>query len=167
MTVDEGSMPAQQRVGGDEAMAPALFGQEPGQGCEHGTIWPGETWSGDLSAQDRDFLPEHQDLGVLVSLPAREQFDPAEELAQDEVEESECHGRTSSRGSTADAKPHVNLGDDVSGTYTLWFADGRGTTAVPRTLQRAGLVDIRPTSTAQDNHARTSIRQYQFKDTPG
>jgi hypothetical protein len=83
---------------GDEAVVSALLGKEPGQGCEDGTIRPGGTWPGDLSAQHRDFLPEHQDLGVLGGLPAGEQCEPAEELAQDQVEESECHGRTSSRG---------------------------------------------------------------------
>ncbi len=48
-----------------------------------------------------------------------EQCEPAEELAQDQVEESDRHGRTSSLLSGPDAKPQVNLEDDDSGTYTL------------------------------------------------
>jgi hypothetical protein len=102
-------MPAQ-RVGGDEAMVSALLGQDPDQGCEDGPVWPRGTGPGDLSAQHRNLVSQHQDLGVLGGLPASEQLEPAEELAQDQVEESERHGRTSSLLSGSDAKPHVKLG---------------------------------------------------------
>jgi hypothetical protein len=74
-------------------------------------------WTGDLSAQHRDLLPEHEDLGVLGDLPASEQLEPAQELTQNQVEESELHGQTSSPASRAAAKPHVKLTDDISGTY--------------------------------------------------
>ena len=54
-------------------------------------------------------------------------MEPAEELAQDQVEESERHGRTSSPSSGSDAKPYVKLIGDISGTHTfdplLFFAD--------------------------------------------
>src|SRR5207248_9712409 len=52
-----------------------------------------------------------------TGLPAGEECEPAEELSQDQVEESECHGRRSSRASSSDAKPHVNIMDEVSGTH--------------------------------------------------
>jgi hypothetical protein len=51
--------------------------------------------------------------GVLGGLAAGKQCEPAEELAQDQVEESERHGQTSSPLSGTDAKPHVKLIDDV------------------------------------------------------
>ena len=54
-----------------------------------------------------------------TGLPAGEECEPAEELSQDQVEESECHGRRSSRASSSDAKPHVNIMDEVSGTHRV------------------------------------------------
>ena len=50
-----------------------------GQGCQDGPVWPGKAWTGDLSAQHRDLLPEHEELGVLGGLPASEQFEPAQD----------------------------------------------------------------------------------------
>jgi hypothetical protein len=49
-------------------------------------------------------------LCVLGGLPAGEQCEPGEDLTQAQLAQSERHGRTSSRDSTTDAKPHVNLG---------------------------------------------------------
>jgi hypothetical protein len=40
-------------------------------------------------------------------------LEPAKELAQDQVEESECHGRTSSPAFHLAAKPPLNLRDDT------------------------------------------------------
>jgi hypothetical protein len=62
------------------------------------------------SAQD------HQPVEQLTTSGANHR-EPAEELAPDQVEESIRHGRTSSRASNRDAKPQVDLGDDISGTY--------------------------------------------------
>jgi len=100
-------------------MVLVLLGQEPGQGCEDGPVWPGGTRSGDLSAQHHDFMSQHEQLGVLGRLSASKQCKPVEELTQDQVQESECHGWRSSRASSTDAKPHVNIMDEVSGTHRL------------------------------------------------
>jgi hypothetical protein len=45
----------------------------------------------DRSAQDRDLLSQHEDLGVLGRLLAGQQREPAGELAEDELEQSKCH----------------------------------------------------------------------------
>ncbi len=57
---------------GDEPVVLALFWEQPGQGREDGSVWPGGTRSGDpyLAAQHRDFMAEHEQLGVLGRLPA-------------------------------------------------------------------------------------------------
>ena len=102
-------------------MVLVLLGQEPGQGCEDGPVWPGGTRSGDLSAQHHDFMSQHEQLGVLGRLSASKQCKPVEELTQDQVQESECHGWRSSRASSTDAKPHVNVMDEVSGTHNLRY----------------------------------------------
>jgi hypothetical protein len=91
-------MPAQQGVGGDQALVAALLWEEPGQGGEDGTVWPGGARSGDLPAQHRDFVPSHEQFSVLGGLLASEQCEPAKELTQDRVEESKCHGCSSFAG---------------------------------------------------------------------
>jgi hypothetical protein len=62
-------MPAQQRIGSDEAMISALPWQEPAQRREDGPVWLGGTWSGDLPAQHRDLVSQHEQLGVLDACP--------------------------------------------------------------------------------------------------
>jgi len=84
-------MPAQQRVGGDEAMVSVLPWEESAQCRENGSVWPGGARSGDLAAQHRDFVPQHEQLGVLGCLPASEECEPAEELTRAQVEESKRH----------------------------------------------------------------------------
>jgi membrane associated rhomboid family serine protease len=90
-------------------MASALLGEQPGQRCEYDAVWPGEVWPGDLPAQHRHLVSEHEELGVLGRLPAGQQCEPAEELAEDQVEQSQRHDWRSSRISASDAKPQVPL----------------------------------------------------------
>jgi len=66
-------------------------------------------WPGDLPAQHRHLVSEHEDLGVLGRLPAGQQCEPAGELAEDEIEQSQRHDWRSSRTSATDAKPQVNV----------------------------------------------------------
>jgi hypothetical protein len=61
------------------ALRPDATVPAPGQGCQDGPVWPGKAWTGDLSAQHRDLLPEHEELGVLGGLPASEQSEPAQD----------------------------------------------------------------------------------------
>ena len=68
-------------------MVSALRGQQPGQCREDGSVRPGWAWSGDLSAQDRDLMAEHEDLGVLGRLLAGRECEPPGELTEDEVEQ--------------------------------------------------------------------------------
>jgi hypothetical protein len=75
-----------QPIGQQPQLVAALLGQEPGQGCEDGTVWPGGTRPWDLSAQHRDLVSQHQNLGIVGGLSAGEQCEPAEELAQDQIE---------------------------------------------------------------------------------
>jgi hypothetical protein len=65
--------------------------QEPGQHCQDravGPVWPGP---GDLTAQDRDFMSEHQDLGVLRRLAAAQQEQPAEDPEHDQIQKAKRH----------------------------------------------------------------------------
>ncbi len=68
-------------------MVSTLRGQQPGQCRGDGSVRPRRAWSGDLSAQHRDFMAEHEDLGVLGCLPAGQEREPPRELTEDEVEQ--------------------------------------------------------------------------------
>jgi hypothetical protein len=102
-------VPAQQRLRRDESMAPMLHGEQSGQRREHGAIWPGGAWPGDLPAQRGDLMSEYEDLGVLGRLAAGEQSEPGDELAEDEVEQSQRHDWRPSRTSTAEVKRRSTL----------------------------------------------------------
>jgi hypothetical protein len=97
---DQLAMPAQQGLRCHEPMVSTLGGEQSGQRREHGAVWPGGAWAGDLTAQDRDLMSEYEDFGVLGRLLAGQQREPAEELAEDEVEESQRHDWRSSRTSS-------------------------------------------------------------------
>jgi hypothetical protein len=64
-------------------------------------------------------VSQHEDLGVLGRLLAGQQREPAEELAEDEVQESECHDRQSSWTFSPAAKATGQPDDDVLGTHKL------------------------------------------------
>jgi hypothetical protein len=66
---DQGSMPAQQGVRGDQAMRSALPSEESAQRRQDGPVWPGRTRSGDLSAQHGDVVSQHEQLCVLEVCP--------------------------------------------------------------------------------------------------
>jgi hypothetical protein len=97
---DQLAMPAQQGLRCHEPMVSTLGGEQSGQRREHGAVWPGGAWAGDLTAQDRDLMSEYEDFGVLGRLLAGQQREPAEELAEDDVEESQRHDWRSSRTSS-------------------------------------------------------------------
>src|SRR6266540_2766783 len=97
-------------------MALALAGKQSGQRREDGPARPGERWPGDLSAQHRDLMSQHEDLGVVGRLAAG-QAKPADELTEAQIEESERHGWRSSRASATGAKPQVNPMEEVFGTH--------------------------------------------------
>jgi hypothetical protein len=62
-------------------------------------------------------MSQHEDLGVAGRLAAGEQAKPADELTEDQIEESERHSWRSSRASAAGAKPQVNPMEKVFGTH--------------------------------------------------
>ena len=58
-------MPVQDRVGGDQAMAPQRSGQPLDEGGEHSSVGPVQAWSWVGAAQDGDFVTQHEELDVL------------------------------------------------------------------------------------------------------
>ena len=58
-------MPAQDRVGGDEAMATQCAGQPPREGGEHSPVRPVQARSWVGAPQDGDLVAQHEELDVL------------------------------------------------------------------------------------------------------
>ena len=59
-------MPAQDRVRGDQAVAPQRVGQPPHERGEHGPVRPVHAWSWVGAAQDGDLVAQHEELDVLA-----------------------------------------------------------------------------------------------------
>jgi hypothetical protein len=68
-----------------------VSGQQPCQGGDHGPVGPVRLRAGDLAAQDRDPMPQHQDFHILQGVVAGEQRQPAEQAGHRQVEETEEH----------------------------------------------------------------------------
>jgi hypothetical protein len=57
-------MPGQQRGRCHDAVPAQVAGQQPRQGGQDRTIRPRGTWGANLAAKDRDFVAQHEGLGV-------------------------------------------------------------------------------------------------------
>src|SRR4029078_8678880 len=64
-SANETAMPAQDRVRGDQAMAPQCAWQPLDEGGEHGPVRPVHAWSWVGAAQDGDLVAQHEELDVL------------------------------------------------------------------------------------------------------
>jgi len=58
-------MPPQDGTWGDQPVHPQTWRQEPDQRGEDGAVGPVEPWPGVDTAQHGDFVPEHEQFGVL------------------------------------------------------------------------------------------------------
>ena len=58
-----------------------------------GTVSPVRTRAGDLPTQGRDLVPQHEDLGVLGCVAARQEHQPAEYPDREQVDEAKEHKR--------------------------------------------------------------------------
>ena len=91
LALNQAAVPGQQRTRRDQAMAAQPGGQQPGQCGQDRPVGPVEPRPGDLAAQDGEFMAEDQDLGILRRLAAAEQLQPAKDLGDGEVQESDRH----------------------------------------------------------------------------
>jgi hypothetical protein len=84
-------MPAQQRLGPDEQPVAARAGQQPGESGQHRAVSPVQSGSGHLSAEHRDLVPQHQQLHIVDRRAPRQQHQPSQQLAEDQIEQSKRH----------------------------------------------------------------------------
>ena len=78
-----------------DPVQPKAAGQQPRQRGDHGAVGPNRSRAADLTAQDRDLVPQYQDLHVLRGIAPREGHKPAEQPDHeqiDEAKEHECRG---------------------------------------------------------------------------
>jgi len=88
---DQAAMPAQQRRRLDEQPEPGRSGQQPREPGQHRSVCPAEPWPGHLASQHRDFVAQHEQLGVLGGRTPRQQGKPSQHLAEQQVEQSQGH----------------------------------------------------------------------------
>jgi hypothetical protein len=69
--------------------------QQPPEGRDHGTVSPVRLRTGDLAAQDRDIVPQDQDLRVLGGIAPRQERQPAEHPDHEQVDKADEHERRS------------------------------------------------------------------------
>jgi hypothetical protein len=86
--LDQAPVPGEQGPGCHDPVQPQVPGQQPCQGGDHGPV---RLRAGDLAAQDRDLMPQHQDFHVFGGVVAGEQRQPAEQPGHQQVEEAEAH----------------------------------------------------------------------------
>ena len=86
-------MPGEQGAGRHDPVQPKALGQQPRQGGDYGPVGPVWLRAGGLTAQDRDLVPQHQDLQVLRGIAPREQRQPAEQPEHEQIDEAKEHER--------------------------------------------------------------------------
>jgi hypothetical protein len=88
---DQILMPAQQRLGLGEQPVPAPARQQPGEPSQHRTVGPVQPGSGHLRPQHLDLVAQHEQLRVLGRRAPRQQHQPSQQLAEDQIEQSKRH----------------------------------------------------------------------------
>jgi len=73
LVLDQPPVPGQVGTRGHDPVQPQVPGQQPRQGGNHWAVSPVRFLAVDLAAQDRDLVPQYQDLHVLRSAAPREQ----------------------------------------------------------------------------------------------
>jgi len=74
-------------------MHPAGLGQQPGQRGEQRTIGPAALWTLDLPAQDRNLVPQQEDLGS-GRIVAGQQRQPRQQMPEDQVDQRQRHAHS-------------------------------------------------------------------------
>jgi hypothetical protein len=96
-------MPLQHRARPDQPVAAQRTGQPACQRGQDRPIGPIQPRPGTGAPQHRQFVPQHQQLGVLRRGRASEQRQPPDEADEDQVQQPQRHGRRSSRTSVTAA----------------------------------------------------------------
>jgi hypothetical protein len=84
-------MPAQDRGRGDQAVTAQARREAPDQRGQHGSVGPVQARLRVRSTEYGDLVAQHEQLDVVGRGCAAKQGQPAEELAEDQVEQAKRH----------------------------------------------------------------------------
>jgi hypothetical protein len=139
--LNEISVPAQQRAWCDEQVPATGCRQYSGQCTDDRAIRPREAWTGDLTTQHGQLVPQHQNLRVLGRPRTREQNSPGDQPKKDQIHQTQRHNHPSCPTPVRLESAQVNTCGRVSGTHRLrrggvsrerrWSSPGRGSLALP------------------------------------
>jgi hypothetical protein len=82
-------VPGQEGAGRNDPVQPKARGQQPRERCDHGTVSPVRPRARNLPPQDRNLMPEHEDLRVLRGVIPRQEHQPAEHPDHEQVDEAD------------------------------------------------------------------------------
>jgi hypothetical protein len=83
---DQSTVPAQQRLWPHQEDVPRAARQRAAQRGEQQPVMQLEPRLADLPAQDRQFVPEHENLELLLAITAPEQHDQLQQATDEDVE---------------------------------------------------------------------------------
>jgi len=86
-------VPGEQGARRHDPVQSKASGQQLRERGDHGAVGPVRLRAGDLTAQDRDLVPQHQDLRIFRGVATREQRQPAEQPDYEHVDEAKDHER--------------------------------------------------------------------------
>jgi hypothetical protein len=69
-------------------MKPKPLGRQPCQRRQQRPVGPVRSRPGDLTAQDGDFMPQHQNLDILGGIASHEEAQPAEQPDHQQIQEA-------------------------------------------------------------------------------
>jgi hypothetical protein len=84
-------VPGEQGAGRHDPLYPEVPGEQSRQGGYHRPVSPVWFRAGDLTAQERDLMPEYQDFHVLGTIATGEERQPAEQPDHEQIREAEEH----------------------------------------------------------------------------
>ena len=91
LVLDQAPVPGEQGAGCHDPVQPQVPGQQPRERGDHRPVGPVQLRAGDPAAEDRDLIPQDQDLHVFGGVAAREQHQPAEQPDHEQIGEPEEH----------------------------------------------------------------------------
>jgi hypothetical protein len=90
---DESPVPAQDRGGRDEHSEASARREESGQGGDQGSVWPADPRPRSAPLKHSELVAQNEDLDLLGGVGSGAQHHPAQELGEQEVDQSQRHRR--------------------------------------------------------------------------
>jgi hypothetical protein len=133
---DQAAVPPQDGTWGDQPMHPQPSRQEPDQRSEDDAVGPVQAGPRIGAAQHGDLVPQHEQLRVLGRWRTAEQHNPAADPDEDQIEQTEGHGRSSCPAAAPGASLQLTGPGRLLAPHREDIDFDAGTIQVRRQLQR-------------------------------